>query len=179
MFRPRRAWIDGRRSSLYANRHPRSLARTVGMCSLTPYDSAMSTSEAEIYIANLAPRVRATAKTVHTRLLAEGCESYVKTIYIGYDLDGEMVAALYAHADHLEVALALPEDAEGEILIDASHLTWRTLPVAAVIRSRQDLREARALLQEACERVRSSSHAVNRDNDFFKEARRRRSGDHL
>ncbi|MCX6539976.1 MAG: hypothetical protein NTX77_00005, partial [Actinobacteria bacterium] len=29
----------------------------------------------------------------------------------------------------------LPEDAEGDLLVDASHLTWRTLPVAAIVRS--------------------------------------------
>jgi hypothetical protein len=100
--------------------------------------------------------------------------SYVKTIYIGYDIGGEMVAALYAHADHVEVALALPEDAEGELLVDASHLTWRTLPVAAILKSEADVEQFSKLVSEAVERVADQTHDVKRDNDFFIRSRRER-----
>jgi hypothetical protein len=107
--------------------------------------------------------------------LKEGCTSYVKTIYIGYDVEGEMVGALYGHGDHIEVALALPEDAEGSILIDASHLTWRTLPVAAVARSTEDVGQLNKLIAQACQRVRTQQHDVLRDPEFFMKAKRDRS----
>jgi hypothetical protein len=95
-------------------------------------------------------------------------------IYIGYDIDGEMVAALYGHIDHVEIALALPEDAEGDLLIDASHLTWRTLPVAALVRNMDDLAPFKQLALDAVGRVRTASHTVNRDNDFFTKSKRER-----
>lgn len=117
--------------------------------------------------------MRQLATATHEALVDLGCSSYVKTIYIGYDLDGEMVAALYAHSDHVEVALALPEDAVGALLVDAAHLTWRTLPVAAVLRRKADLAAFKTLAAQACDRVRTSSHEVMRDNDFF--IRRRRA----
>ena len=116
------------------------------------------------------------ASDLHNVLLNLGCVSYVKTIYIGYDIDGEMVAALYGHSDYVEIALALPEDADGDLLIDASHLTWRTLPVAAVVRKTTDVQPFAELASVAVERVRTASHTVNRDNDFFAKSRRERRG---
>jgi hypothetical protein len=113
---------------------------------------------------------------LHDALLSLGCVSYVKTIYIGYDIDGNMVAALYGRSDHLEIALALPEDAEGELLIDASHLTWRTLPVAAIVSSVAELPLFTKLASDAVDRVRTASHTVHRDNDFFAKSRRERRG---
>jgi hypothetical protein len=126
----------------------------------------VSHSEAELYLAQVG-KMRSLATAAHETLVALGCSSYVKTIYIGYDIEGTMVAALYAHADHIEVALALPEDAEGQLLVDAGHLTWRTLPVAAVLRHKRDLPGFRQLVAQACERVQNSSHLVMRDNDYF------------
>ena len=120
--------------------------------------------------------MRPIATSLHEALLDLGCVSYVKTIYIGYDIAGEMVAALYGHSDHVEIALALPEDAEGDLLIDARHLTWRTLPVAAVVRSKTDLVAFTKLALTAVEGVRTSSHTVNRDNDYFIKSRRERRG---
>lgn len=111
--------------------------------------------------------MRSVASAAHARFVELGCSSYVKTIYIGYDIEGAMVGALYAHGDHVEVALALPEDAHGELLADASHLTWRTLPVAAVLRKKSDLRAFASLALQACERIRSESHTVMRDNEYF------------
>jgi hypothetical protein len=121
--------------------------------------------------------MRALATSAHEIFVEHGCTSYVKTIYVGYDIGGEMVAALYAHADHVEVALALPEDADGDLLVDASHLTWRTLPVAAILNSDADVEQFSRLVSEAVARVSAQTHDVKRDNDFFIRSRReRRSG---
>ena len=133
-------------------------------------------SEAQAYLNELNKKVRPLASDLHDVLIKLGCVSYVKTIYIGYDIAGEMVAALYGHSDHVEIALALPEDADGDLLIDASHLTWRTLPVAAIVRNPSDGLAFTQLASAAVERVRTASHAVNRDNDFFIKSRRERRG---
>ena len=133
-------------------------------------------SEAQAYLSELNKKVRPLASDLHDVLIKLGCVSYVKTIYIGYDIAGEMVAALYGRSDHVEIALALPEDAVGDLLIDASHLTWRTLPVAAVVRNTTDVQPFTELASAAVERVRTASHTVNRDNDFFIKSRRERRG---
>ena len=131
-------------------------------------------SDAEAYLASLNKKIGGLAAQAHRQLIDQGCTSYVKTIYIGYDFNGEMVAALYGHVDYVEVAIALPENFDSLILIDASHLTWRTLPVAAVIKSKDDLSRFSALVIAACEGVLSGSHTVLRDNDFFAKAKRER-----
>jgi hypothetical protein len=133
--------------------------------------------EAETYLRMLNPLVQKLAAAAHSLFVAEGCSSYVKTIYVGYDFEGEMVAALYGHADYVEIALALSEDAEGRLLVDASHLTWRTLPVAAIVRAETDIAELAELVAMACRRVREREHAVVRDNDFFIRSRRLRRGE--
>jgi hypothetical protein len=133
-------------------------------------------SEAQAYLSEMNKKVRPLASDLHDVLLNLGCVSYVKTIYIGYDIAGEMVAALYGHSDYVEIALALPEDADGDLLIDASHLTWRTLPVAAIVRKTTDVQPFKELASVAVERVRTASHTVNRDNDFFAKSRRERRG---
>ena len=131
-------------------------------------------SEAEAYIAGLNNKIGKIVSEAHRTLVDEGCTSYVKTIYIGYDFDGEMVAALYGHVDYVEVAMALPETYESSILIEASHLTWRTLPVAAVLKSKADLKMFAPLVKEACKGVLSGGHTVLRDNKFFAAAKRER-----
>ena len=133
-------------------------------------------SEAQNYIAELNKSSAALCTQVHEMFIAAGCSSYVKTIYIGYDIDGEMVAALYSHSDHIEVALALAEDHPSGQLIDASHLTWRTLPVSAIVRTVKDLKELSQLVDEACDRVRAGKHDVKRDNEYFMKSRRERRG---
>lgn len=110
----------------------------------------------------------------HEVLAATGAVSYVKTIYVGYEINGEMIAALYPRADHLEIALALPEDAESRLLVDASHLTWRTLPVAAIVATADDVSALSGLAAAAAERVRTANHDVLRDNEFFARSRRER-----
>jgi len=135
----------------------------------------VSKQDVDGYLSALNPKIRKLTTAAHKVLMDLGCSSYVKTIYIGYNLDGEMVAALYAHADHLEVALALPEDAEGDVLIDASHLTWRTLPVAAIVRTHGEVSGGFSdLAAQACQRVSEGSHNVARDNEHFIRSRRER-----
>lgn len=127
------------------------------------------------YLEQVSAQVRAVATAAHQTLVDEGCTSYVKTIYIGYEIGREMVAALYAYEDHVAVALALPEDQEGALLIDASHLTWRTLPVAADLKSEDDLEAFVQLAKLACDRVRTQQHHVMRDNEFFARFRQERN----
>lgn len=140
---------------------------------------SMASSESEEYLKGLGKRVQAVARQVDALLMEEGCNSYVKTIYIGYDIAGEMVAALYGHADHVELALALSESEEHHLLVDATHLTWRTMPVAAIVRTSADAKEVGPLIRVACERLRAGAHDVHRDNEFFVQAKRgrRRSGE--
>ena len=133
-------------------------------------------SEAKKYIAELNRTSAALCEQVHEIFLAAGCNSYVKTIYIGYDIDGEMVAALYGRANYVEVALALSEDHLSMQLIDASHLTWKTLPVAAIGRNSVEVETMSPLINEACARVRGGFHDVNRDNEFFMKAKREGRG---
>ena len=78
-----------------------------------------------------------------------------------------MVAALYRHEGHVEVALALAEDHPSPLLVDATHLTWRTLPVAAIVKSTEEIPALVELIQEANSRVAASAHSVYRDNEFF------------
>jgi hypothetical protein len=131
-------------------------------------------NEAVAYIDTLGKKVAPIASEAHNALVGQGCSSYVKTIYIGYDLDGVMVAALYGHAEYVEVALALEESYDSKILIDATHLTWRTLPVAAVLKTKEDLRQFSQLAKVACGNIKTGGHFVNRDNDFFAAAKRER-----
>ena len=131
-------------------------------------------SDVEAYLREANPKVRKLAKRICDGFVAEGCSLYVKTIYIGADFEGEMIGAVYAHKVDIEVALALPEDASHPLLEDASHLTWRTLPVLARVSVEGHLKDLRPLIEEACQRVRSREHNVYLDDDFFIEARRRR-----
>lgn len=135
-----------------------------------------TSSEAHDYFVSLNKKVSSVGLDLDALFDFEGCASYVKTIYVGYDIGGEMVAALYGHADHLELALALDEGHPADGLIDASHLTWRTLPVAAVVKSSADVKRIRGLIEEACARVREGAHGVHRDNEFFIKSRRDRKG---
>ena len=115
-------------------------------------------SEAEAYIAGLNNKIGKIVSEAHQILIDSGCSSYVKTIYIGYDFNGEMVAALYGHSDYVEVAIALSESHESSVLIDASHLTWRTLPVAAIVRTTLDIPQFSLLASTAVERPSCMRH---------------------
>lgn len=128
-------------------------------------------AEAHTYINSLNKNVAKVASALHKTLIEEGCSSYVKTIYIGYDFNGAMIAALYGHPEYVEIALALPESFESPILIDGTHLTWRTLPVAAIVSDKEDVLLFQNLAKSACHRVRNGQHTVERDNEFFKNAK--------
>ena len=57
----------------------------------------------------------------------------VKTIYVSYTSKAEqLVAAVHPNPldNSIEVALSIPLDHEDPRLYDATHLKWRTLPVA-------------------------------------------------
>ena len=127
----------------------------------------------ESYLADLSPPVRKIMRSIIKTMIEQGSEAYVKTIYIGFDIAGEMVAAAYGHAKHVEIAVALDENHPATRLQDATHLTWRTLPVSLELTVASDVQKAEALLTEACERVRQGAHDVNRDNDHFINARQR------
>jgi hypothetical protein len=131
-------------------------------------------AEAESYLADLNKAVKKIATRCHEVFVALGCTSYVKTIYIGYDIGGVMVAALYGHTEYVEIALALPEQTDSQILVDASHLTWRTLPVAAVLTEEGEVAEFKRLAAIACRGIVSGTHTVNRDNEFFVAAKKNR-----
>ena len=71
--------------------------------------------------------------------------------------------------------LTVPEQSH-YLLIDASQLTWRSLPVASIVRNTSDVLAFTQLASAAVQRVRTASHTVNRDNDFFIKSRRERRG---
>lgn len=133
----------------------------------------MISTEVQTYLDGVNAKMRKVCEALHSSLVELGCDAYVKTIYIGYDIDGVMTAAAYAHLDHVEIALALADDHPDVRLEDASHLTWRTLPVCLQLKSVTEARAAVALLREACERVSSQTHDVHRDNDYFIGRKRR------
>ena len=116
---------------------------------------------------NHSPKIKAIVGELHNYLSGLGCLSYIKTIYIGYEIGGVMVAALYPYHKHVDLALAIPEDTIDPILVDASHLTWRSLPLLATVRTGREVAKAKRYAKLATEQVRSGMHTVNRDNDFF------------
>ena len=128
-------------------------------------------SEAQDYLINSNKKVQKLASELHKAFIKQGCVSYVKTIYIGYDIEGQMVAALYCREDRVEVALALDENHVSPVLIDATHLTWRSMPVAAVVRNDKDLSVAALLVVEASSRVKAGKNTLNRSSEFFAEVK--------
>lgn len=92
---------------------------------------------------------------------------YVKTIYIGYEFQGEMFAALYRNTSAIEVALPLAEDEFGPLIMDASHLTWRTLPLMIHVTSPSQLPQAFSIIDRSFDRLNTGLHKVNRTNEYF------------
>jgi hypothetical protein len=130
-------------------------------------------SSVDDFIQSLNGRVRPIVKSLHESIVGLGCESYVKTIYIGYSISGEMVAASYPHQDFVEVALALPEDHGDPRLFDCSHLKWRTLPLAARLNTVDEIESLQPLLQESAVAVAAGSHGVQRSTEYFTKLPRR------
>jgi hypothetical protein len=132
-------------------------------------------NEADRLLAGAPEFADAAYKDLVSLLVGEfGGICYVKTIYIGFEIDGQMVAAAYPHPNRLEVALPLPVDHPAIALIDATHLTWRTMPVAFQLKVADQITELVALAREGAERVRSGRHDVNLSNDHFMKSRRTR-----
>lgn len=124
---------------------------------------------AEKLIACMNPAVRAGFDIIASALIGAGCHAHVKTIYVGFTLGDEMVAAAYPHSDHCELALSLPLDYEGDGVIDVTHLTWRTLPVGVDITSVTSAETALPAVLEAANRVAGGTHDVDRPPEYFKE----------
>ena len=126
------------------------------------------TAGAESLLAESSKKVRNLMAAVYDYFVAEaGCVPYVKTIYIGFQLGDAMVAAAYPHTGSVEVALALADDIDGPALIDAVHLTWRSMPVAVDLASPSSLKEAQSHFEMAVERVRSGAHDVELPQERF------------
>ena len=46
-------------------------------------------SDAQTYLSGMGKKIKPLAEALHASLISLGCESYVKTIYVGYNIDGE------------------------------------------------------------------------------------------
>jgi hypothetical protein len=96
------------------------------------------------------------------------CHPSMKTIYVSFSLKGDMVASAHPqHGQAIELALALPVEHKSELLYDASHLKWRTLPVAVKLTTPASLKGALPLMEEAARRVRTGEHSVSISNQRF------------
>lgn len=128
-------------------------------------------------ISKMAPAARKAFNRAYDLLTIElGCAVHVKTIYIGFSYGPNMVAAAYPHPGEFEIALALPEKSDDPLLRDATHLTWRTLPVSLIVRSTEDADRLAEFIREAARRVEAGVHEVNRPiEDFATRSRRLRS----
>ena len=71
------------------------------------------------------------------------------------------------------IALALSEENEDRRLLDATHLTWRSMPVLVSLRSSSEFDEAKGLLREAVERVKAGAHHVALSDETFRNRSRR------
>ena len=111
--------------------------------------------------------LRALANELHHHLMKDTVIDYVKTIYIGYEFQGEMFAALYRNTSAIEVALPLAEDESGPLIMDASHLTWRTLPLMIHVTSSSQLPQAFSIIDRSFDRLNTGLHKVNRTNEYF------------
>ena len=60
----------------------------------SPTIAAVATqTEAQEYLSDVGRTTRSLATSAHDVLVSLGCSSYVKTIYIGYDIGGGAIAA--------------------------------------------------------------------------------------
>jgi hypothetical protein len=123
--------------------------------------------DVEALLSESRAEIRELAETFHTAITELGCTSYVKTIYIGYQLGDQMVAALYPRGGSIEVAFALAEDHADMRLVDATHLTWPTLPLSASVSLLEELPWLIAHAAEAVARVNGNLHGVRRPNEHF------------
>jgi hypothetical protein len=111
--------------------------------------------------------LRTLANELHHHLMKHPVIDYVKTIYIGYEFQGEMFAALYRNTGAIEVALPLSENESGPLIMDASHLTWRTLPLMIHVTNLSQLPQAFSIIDRSFDRLNAGLHKVNRTNEYF------------
>lgn len=124
--------------------------------------------KAEALATGLSPRLRKAYLRIYRALASEaGCGVYVKTIYVGFTIEGAMVAAMYPRSDCLEIAMALPEDIPGSEFKDATHLTWPTMPVCLEVATDSDATIAVDHVLAAAKRVADGTHDVLRPNEHF------------
>ena len=104
--------------------------------------------DAEQLLAESPPAIRKVMAAAYEYFVSEaGCDPYVKTIYVGFML--------------------------GPGLLDAAHLTWRTMPVAVEVRDVADLKAVRDYMATAVERVRTGAHDVELPQERFMGRERR------
>jgi hypothetical protein len=133
--------------------------------------------EANQLTQSMSKAARTAFAALYDRLVGTyGCDVYVKTIYVGFEICGEMVAAAYPHHDKFEVALALSEDHPDPRLKDATHLTWRTMPVSIMVGRPEELEPLMHLVDESARRITEGTHNVNRPPEHFISREGRRGG---
>jgi len=119
-------------------------------------------------LASLPTDVQEFALSICRTLVKEfGSKLYVKTIYVGVEINGAMVAALYPAADRVDIALALEEEHPSAMLEDATHLTWPSLPVLVSVGAETDQAQVLALIREAAIRIVNSEHHVSRSPEYL------------
>lgn len=129
---------------------------------------------AEKLVNHLPEGVKAQLADIYELMVEEhGCRPDVKTIYISFTFEQAMVAAAHIGAEDVELALALPEDHPSDLVEDALHLTWRTLPVLVRVGRGSTGRDVLDLAGEAVERVKSGRHTINRPPEFFADRKRK------
>jgi len=137
-------------------------------------------SEAVELLRELPDVVREFGETICLEFVREfGANLYVKTIYVGVEIDGEMIAALYPKMKELtiEMPLALSEGHSSKLLTDATHLTWRSLPLMVKVDQKSDMKAILKLVREAASRVVNKTHDVHRDPEWFRGRTQRMSHD--
>lgn len=152
------------------------LRKALAWCRLPPWTTWRRTwhnqeviAEAQELVSSVPKPLQRTFAACYAMLVDQcGCDAYVKTIYVGFTLGDEMVAAIYPRRDHLEVAMALDENVEGDEFKDATHLTWPTMPVALEIHDVKDTDLALRHLREALRRIATNEHHVRRANEHFR-----------
>ena len=128
--------------------------------------------EAEDLARNLPAHMKRTLDYVY-KMLVEKYECFpdVKTINLTFTRGEDLVASAHIGSNYLELALALPEDHPSPLLEDASHLTWRTLPVMVDITKKTNPKQVLHLTKEAAERIVNGEHDINRSIEYFAKKR--------
>ena len=128
---------------------------------------------AKVFPGKLAPLVEVWER-VDDALTDRQLTRDVKTIYVSYtDTGRNLVAAVHPDpvTSTIEMALSLPPDYENELTYDATHLKWRTLPLAIRLAPDDKLTsEIMGLIQAAIEYAPSS---VPRPSEDFEHISRR------